>query len=104
MRDFEDTDNLKRKLTYKNRTVVWGIDPWPTNEIHYRIDSDFSASERATIAKAMLAIETLTCVAFSPKNQPDNDFISIAQNSSLPYCKTDLGYTGGQQELLLGEG
>jgi len=75
---------------------------WADNTIPYTITTDFTASDRLVVARAILALQTQTCLRFV-KRSSQADYISIVRPQQSK-CQSSVGRVGGKQYLSLGFG
>uniref|UniRef100_A0A3Q2ZEG9 Metalloendopeptidase n=1 Tax=Kryptolebias marmoratus TaxID=37003 RepID=A0A3Q2ZEG9_KRYMA len=68
--------------------------------IPYIVGREFSGYERQTIEGAMRAFAGQTCIRFTPRTS-ENDYIMVQSKTG---CYSELGRTGGRQELSLNKG
>jgi len=76
---------------------------WADNTIPYTITTDFTASDRLVVARAILALQTQTCLRFV-KRSSQADYISIVRPQQDYKCQSSVGRVGGKQYLSLGFG
>ncbi|CAI4228413.1 unnamed protein product [Auanema sp. JU1783] len=79
----------------KNKQLTWtgGIIP-------YEMDSAFSSAEVRTIEKAFASYKKSTCIRFQ-KRTDETDYLNIVKGYG---CYSQVGRTGGKQEISLGRG
>jgi len=73
---------------------------WTDNIVPYMISADFSAAERAVIAKAIQVYEDKTCIRFKGRTD-EAGYIEIIKSSG---CWSYVGRTGGKQQVSIGNG
>ncbi|XP_047219547.1 high choriolytic enzyme 1-like [Girardinichthys multiradiatus] len=78
-------------------SCLWKKDSGGKVVVPYVIGQEFSSYERQTIEGGMRAFAGQTCIHFTPRTN-QNDFISIVSKQG---CYSELGRTGGMQELSL---
>ncbi|XP_071970499.1 astacin-like metalloendopeptidase [Engystomops pustulosus] len=75
---------------------------WPKGSngvvsIPYTLDPQFSDSDRAAIARAMMEFTSLTCINFLPRTR-EADYLNIISDYG---CWSELGRSGGRQDVSL---
>ncbi|KAM4744203.1 high choriolytic enzyme 1-like [Anableps anableps] len=89
------TDRNARKCWYKS--CLWTKASNGYVVVPYVIGREFSSYERQTIETGMRAFSSSTCVRFQQRTN-ERDFISVVSKQG---CWSELGKTGGMQELSL---
>ncbi|CAK5031596.1 unnamed protein product [Meloidogyne enterolobii] len=81
----------------KNHQLIW-----PNGIVPYELDEAFSISEVKLLQKAFRIYRrrTFGCIHFKPRNF-ENDYLNIVRGNG---CYSQVGKTGGKQELSLGQG
>ncbi|CAK5044745.1 unnamed protein product [Meloidogyne enterolobii] len=81
----------------KNHQLIW-----PNGVVPYELDEAFSISEVKLLQKAFRIYRrrTFGCIHFKPRNF-ENDYLNIVRGNG---CYSQVGKTGGKQELSLGQG
>uniref|UniRef100_A0A7I4YFX8 Metalloendopeptidase n=1 Tax=Haemonchus contortus TaxID=6289 RepID=A0A7I4YFX8_HAECO len=79
----------------KNKQLIWknGIIP-------YEMDPAFFPHERKIIEKAFASYRKSTCIRFEPRTD-EPDYLNIVKGYG---CYSQVGRTGGKQEISLGRG
>ncbi|KAF5290109.1 hypothetical protein FQA39_LY14890 [Lamprigera yunnana] len=72
---------------------------WPHAVVPYESSAAFTSTDRKIIAEAMLQYHKHTCIRFRPKEQKDEDWVSIG--STKTGCWSSIGRVGGKQYLNL---
>nr|CAD2126993.1 unnamed protein product [Meloidogyne enterolobii] len=81
----------------KNHQLIWS-----NGVVPYELDEAFSISEVKLLQKAFRIYRrrTFGCIHFKPRNF-ENDYLNIVRGNG---CYSQVGKTGGKQELSLGQG
>ncbi|CAN8017651.1 unnamed protein product [Ixodes persulcatus] len=85
---------LRQKLVTTDQDLLW-----PGGVVYYTIHPKLNRRKRA-IRKAMLELESKTCVRFVQRTD-QTDYLNIIANEG---CESHIGRVGGAQELSLGPG
>ncbi|KAF7633496.1 hypothetical protein Mgra_00007079 [Meloidogyne graminicola] len=93
--------NLKTFTSRRYNGVSNLIKKWNNGRIPYILGSDYTARERAVLARAFQEYHIRTCIRFVAKTEFDQDFLYIGK---IDGCYSDVGRAGGRQELSLDEG
>ena len=89
------TDGMKSRNAIRDPNKKW-----PNGVVPYVISQDFSADQRALIAKAMEEYHTKTCIKFIPRTS-ENAYIHFLKG---PICSSDVGRSGTEQSVNLADG
>ncbi|PAV74656.1 hypothetical protein WR25_25653 [Diploscapter pachys] len=73
---------------------------WPDGKIPFEMDPAFSSNEVKIIEKAFSSYRTKTCIRFVPRID-EQDYLNIVKGYG---CYSQVGRTGGKQEISLGRG
>ncbi|XP_064459114.1 zinc metalloproteinase nas-4-like [Ornithodoros turicata] len=73
---------------------------WTNGEVPYYISDSFGRYERSVIARAVMEYHEKTCIRWKPRTY-ERDFVFIVRGVG---CYSNVGRTGGQQYLSLGNG
>ncbi|KAL6740249.1 hypothetical protein Aduo_013622 [Ancylostoma duodenale] len=92
---FREPDGFVFFNALKNKQLTWkdGIIP-------YEMDSAFSSHEVKLLEKAFASYHKNTCIRFQPRNG-EEDYLNIVKGFG---CYSQVGRTGGKQEISLGRG
>jgi len=77
------------------------VKKWPGARIPYVLSHQYTARERAILARAFQEYHRRTCIRFVPREPFDRDFLFIGK---IDGCYSDVGKAGGRQELSLDDG
>ncbi|KAL3068490.1 hypothetical protein niasHT_030781 [Heterodera trifolii] len=99
-------ENLLRQLqnpaiqfnALRNRQLIW-----PKGVVPYELDMAFSLSEARLLQRVFRTYRrrTFGCIRFRPRRNGEMDYLSIVKGNG---CYSQVGKTGGKQELSLGRG
>ena len=95
---FEGDIVLSASTDLRNATEPSGR--WPGAEIPYVISSSYNIYELSVIARAIKKFHKETCIGFLPRIS-EGAYIVIMKGTG---CYSNVGRTGGRQELSLGTG
>lgn len=77
----ELTDDQKRSITGLARNGLIDITRrWPNKEVIYELDEGFSIDEVVEIEKAMITIESSSCIKFKERMNDEAGFIDFVVN------------------------
>merc|ERR1712131_166246 len=87
----------RNAMTCWSNGCRWQKDSQGKVTIPYTVSRDFSPAEKQKIDRALKSFHSRTCIRFVP-HQRQRDYISIVNRNG---CWSELGRTGGRQELSL---
>ncbi|KRZ77139.1 Zinc metalloproteinase nas-8 [Trichinella papuae] len=96
-RQFDSNSNLRG---VSRNARIGSQYKWRDGVVPYVLSRDYSASERAIIARAMQAYHEKTCIKFVARTH-EPDYLYIKKEDG---CFSDVGRTGGRQTVSLDDG
>uniref|UniRef100_A0A0N4ZBE6 Metalloendopeptidase n=1 Tax=Parastrongyloides trichosuri TaxID=131310 RepID=A0A0N4ZBE6_PARTI len=79
----------------KNKQLIW-----PQGIVPYVLDEAFTSSEVSELLKSFSTYKKLTCIRFIERTD-EKDYLNIVKGYG---CYSQVGRTGGKQEISLGRG
>jgi hypothetical protein len=73
---------------------------WPKGVVYYRFSDRLNATMRERVQRAMAAWERRTVVRFEHAG-PDREAFVLIVPFDEPYCRANIGYTGGRTHMWL---
>jgi len=99
--DIVFTQEQKNQL--RVRAHVLSAPLWPNGIVPYKLDAKFSgnATKLNAINAGIAEFNAKTCIRFVPAKPENKNFVNFVDSSG---CQSNLGMTGGSQNLLLSSG